>query len=131
MRRWAATLCFALALGVFTAPEARADKVYGAVILDEARKVARLRHPGIVTVYDVGQPEGEPFLVSDFVSGTTLCEMRTCSAPPNHQNRKRRVSCGVGCAGDKYTTFPYRSHPYTVSRGVVVSSSRSRHPVVR
>lgn len=43
-------------------------------LLEEARKVARLRHPGIVTVYDVGQHEGEPFIVSDFVSGTTLCE---------------------------------------------------------
>lgn len=42
-------------------------------LLEEARKVARLRHPGIVTVYDVGQHEGEPFIVSDFVSGTTLC----------------------------------------------------------
>lgn len=43
-------------------------------LLEEARKVARLRHPGIVTVYDVGQHGGEPFIVSDFVSGTTLCE---------------------------------------------------------
>ena len=43
-------------------------------LLEEARKVARLRHSGIVTVYDVGQHEGEPFIVSDFVSGTTLCE---------------------------------------------------------
>lgn len=43
-------------------------------LLEEARKVARLRHPGIVTVYDVGQHEGEPFIVSDLVSGTTLCE---------------------------------------------------------
>ena len=43
-------------------------------LLEEARKVARLRHPGIVTVYDVGQHDGEPFIVSDFVSGTTLCE---------------------------------------------------------
>jgi serine/threonine-protein kinase len=43
-------------------------------LLEEARKVARLRHPGIVTVYDVGQHDGEPFIVSDFVSGTTLSD---------------------------------------------------------
>ncbi|HQZ64394.1 MAG TPA: protein kinase [Planctomycetaceae bacterium] len=43
-------------------------------LVEEARKVARLRHPGIVTVYDVGQHEGRPFIISDFVSGTTLCE---------------------------------------------------------
>ncbi len=42
-------------------------------LLEEARKVGRLRHPGIVTVYDVGQHDGRPFIVSDYVSGTTLC----------------------------------------------------------
>lgn len=48
-------------------------------LLEEARKVARLRHPGIVTVYDVGQHEGEPFIISDFVSGKTLCEVGSLS----------------------------------------------------
>jgi hypothetical protein len=43
-------------------------------LLEEARKVARLRHPGVVTVYDVGQYGGEPFIVGDFVSGTTLSD---------------------------------------------------------
>src|SRR5438132_10430301 len=40
--------------------------------LREARSVAQLRHPGIVPVYEVGQAEGMPFLVSDFVKGITL-----------------------------------------------------------
>jgi formylglycine-generating enzyme required for sulfatase activity len=41
--------------------------------LDEARKVARLRHPGIVSVYDVGHDEtGVPFLVLEYVAGQTL-----------------------------------------------------------
>lgn len=48
-------------------------------LLEEARKVARLRHPGIVTVYDVGQHESEPFIISDFVSGKTLCEIGSLS----------------------------------------------------
>lgn len=48
-------------------------------IIEEARKVARLRHPGIVTVYDVGQNEGESFIISDFVSGKTLCEVGSLS----------------------------------------------------
>jgi serine/threonine protein kinase len=54
-------------------------------LLEEARKVARLRHSGIVTVYDVGQHEGESFIVSDFVSGTTLCEAGPFS--PNEATR--------------------------------------------
>lgn len=50
-------------------------------LLEEARKIARLRYPGIVTVYDVGQHEGAPFIVSDFVSGTTLCEAGPFTPP--------------------------------------------------
>jgi len=48
-------------------------------IVEEARKVARLRHPGIVTVHDVGQHEGEPFIISDFVTGKTLCDIGSLS----------------------------------------------------
>ena len=38
----------------------------------EARNAARLSHPGIVTVHDVGQSEFGPFLVSEFVHGENL-----------------------------------------------------------
>lgn len=40
--------------------------------LREARRVAALRHPGIVTVYDVGQDGDRWFIVSEFVSGGSL-----------------------------------------------------------
>lgn len=40
----------------------------------EARSVARLRHPAIVPVYEVGQHDGLPFLVSEFVEGFTLAD---------------------------------------------------------
>ena len=40
--------------------------------LREARSVARLRHHGIVPVHEVGQQDGVPYLVSDFVPGITL-----------------------------------------------------------
>jgi class 3 adenylate cyclase/tetratricopeptide (TPR) repeat protein len=42
------------------------------VFLLEARRLARLKHPGIVTVYDVGVQCGICFIVSDFVPGTSL-----------------------------------------------------------
>ena len=38
----------------------------------EARVVARLRHPGIVTLHEVLQWEGRPVLVSDYVEGSPL-----------------------------------------------------------
>nr|MBC8289190.1 protein kinase [Planctomycetota bacterium] len=40
--------------------------------LQEARRVAQLRHPGIVAVFDVGEFEERVFIVSDYISGTTL-----------------------------------------------------------
>ncbi|HEV3261203.1 MAG TPA: protein kinase [Gemmataceae bacterium] len=43
--------------------------------LREARSVARLRHPGIVPVHEVGEAEGVPYLVSEFVDGINLADV--------------------------------------------------------
>jgi WD40 repeat protein/tRNA A-37 threonylcarbamoyl transferase component Bud32/tetratricopeptide (TPR) repeat protein len=49
--------------------------------LREARSAAQLRHPSIVTVHDVGQVEGVPYLVSDFVQGVTLTDLLSARRP--------------------------------------------------
>lgn len=38
----------------------------------EARAVARLSHPNVVTIYRVGEVNGSPYLASEFVEGTSL-----------------------------------------------------------
>ncbi|WP_275439075.1 bifunctional serine/threonine-protein kinase/formylglycine-generating enzyme family protein [Archangium violaceum] len=40
--------------------------------LVEARAAARVQHPNVVTLYRVGQLENHPYLISEFVRGTTL-----------------------------------------------------------
>jgi WD40 repeat protein len=50
--------------------------------LREARSVAQLRHPSIVPVYEVGQEEQVPYLVSEFVQGLTLADRLTDRPPP-------------------------------------------------
>jgi tRNA A-37 threonylcarbamoyl transferase component Bud32 len=45
--------------------------------LREARSIAQLRHPGIVPVHEVGQIDGVPYLVCDFVEGVTLSDLLT------------------------------------------------------
>jgi WD40 repeat protein/tRNA A-37 threonylcarbamoyl transferase component Bud32 len=42
--------------------------------LREARSVARLRHPNIIPLHEVGQADGTPFLVTAYVEGVTLAD---------------------------------------------------------
>src|SRR5258705_9985929 len=41
----------------------------------EAMAAARLSHPGIVTVYDVGRHDGTPYVVMECFTGRTLTEL--------------------------------------------------------
>jgi serine/threonine protein kinase len=41
----------------------------------EARLVARLSHPGIVTVFDSGVEDGRPYIVMELVDGITLADL--------------------------------------------------------
>jgi tRNA A-37 threonylcarbamoyl transferase component Bud32 len=47
----------------------------------EARSAAQLRHPSIVSVHDVGEVNGVPYLVSDFVEGVTLADLLSARRP--------------------------------------------------
>jgi serine/threonine protein kinase len=54
----------------------------------EARKVARLRHPGIVAVHDICRESGGYFFVSDLIDGTDLAaRLRQGRLPPNQAAR--------------------------------------------
>ncbi len=47
----------------------------GAALLQEARAVASLRHPGIVPVFEAGEQQGDPYLVFEYVEGPTLAQL--------------------------------------------------------
>jgi len=44
-------------------------------VLREAQAAARLNHPGIVTLYEMGEEEGNALLVTEMVEGSTLAEL--------------------------------------------------------
>ncbi|MFN0059048.1 MAG: serine/threonine-protein kinase [Planctomycetota bacterium] len=55
-------------------------------ILDEARKLAALRHPGVVTVYSVVEDVDSPAIVMEFVAGPRLDEL---PVRPSYNERAR------------------------------------------
>ena len=57
----------------------------------EARAVARLDHPNIVTVYDLGEEDGVPYLAMQFLEGRDL-EHRMRS--PEGMSLARKVEIG-------------------------------------
>jgi serine/threonine protein kinase len=44
-------------------------------VLREAQAAARLNHPGIVTLYEMGEEDGNALLVTELVEGRTLAEL--------------------------------------------------------
>jgi serine/threonine protein kinase len=57
----------------------------------EARSAGGLSHPGIVTIFDVGEQDGVPYLVMEFIEGRTLAE-----AAKNGQRFTFERVCEIG-----------------------------------
>jgi serine/threonine protein kinase len=53
--------------------ESRGDS--GGRVLREAQAAARLNHPGIVTLYEMGEEDGNALLVTEHVEGGTLADL--------------------------------------------------------
>src|SRR5438552_10407361 len=53
-------------------PHAAADQTLRKLFVKEARALAQLSHPNIVGVFDVGEVYGLPFIVMEYVAGSSL-----------------------------------------------------------
>lgn len=49
--------------------------------LAEARAIARLSHPGIITVFEAGEANGRPFYAMEVIEGRTLAEELAATGP--------------------------------------------------
>jgi serine/threonine-protein kinase len=68
--------------------------------LREARAVARLRHPNIVTLFDYGVHQGQQYLVMEYLPGETLGDMIERRAPLSLPERLQLIESV--CAGLAY-----------------------------
>ncbi len=59
----------------------RLDGEYRARFLREAKGAGVLSHPNIVTVFDVGEDQGHPYIAMELVEGATLAEEIKASKP--------------------------------------------------
>jgi serine/threonine protein kinase/WD40 repeat protein len=64
----------------------------------EARAVAALNHPHILTVHDVGSHEGVPYVVTELLEGETLREILSRRSPTQHQVLGFAVQAAQGLA---------------------------------
>jgi predicted ATPase/tRNA A-37 threonylcarbamoyl transferase component Bud32 len=61
---------------------AKGDQELQSRLAYEARAASALNHPNILTVYDIGEADGEHFIATEFVDGVTLRQRMARVEPP-------------------------------------------------
>ncbi|NQU23408.1 MAG: protein kinase [Candidatus Nealsonbacteria bacterium] len=106
--------------------------------LEEARLAARLNHPGIVTVHDVGREGDQCYIVTEYIQGRTLQELADSESlhPAEAAGLVARVADALHYAHKK--GFVHRDlkpgniliddqgHPHVVDFGLAVSEDSQR-----
>jgi curli biogenesis system outer membrane secretion channel CsgG len=67
-------------------PQRLASQEHREAFLREARKVAQLRHPGIVPVHDIGQDGPYYFIVWELIEGGSLADRMRCGRIPLNES---------------------------------------------
>src|SRR5260370_23135746 len=58
-------------------PHLARDKQFVDMFLNEARLAAQLDHPNIVSIFDLGEANGNYFIAMEFIDGPSLNSMRS------------------------------------------------------
>jgi serine/threonine-protein kinase len=68
-----------------------ADESFAIRFEREAQTAAALSHPNLVSVYDYGSEDGHPFLVSEYIDGSNLAELRARGEEPSTERLARAL----------------------------------------
>ncbi|MFN0061617.1 MAG: serine/threonine-protein kinase [Myxococcaceae bacterium] len=77
-------------------PSLATDPAFVAMFLDEMRVIAKLAHPHLANVRDVGREEGLLYVTMDFVHGVTLADLAARArhaGQPMHWAMTVRIAC--------------------------------------
>ncbi len=77
----------------------------------EAKTLATLNHPNILTIYDAGLHEGAPYVVSELLEGKTLRDETNGGALPNRFDGSQQMQQGYqskDSAGNNEISFHNR-----------------------
>jgi len=86
-------------------------------LLREARAMARLRHPNVVTVYEVGTDQNRDYIAMELVEGGTL-DAWFETKPPRAQILEALLAAGKGLAAAHVAGLVHRDFkPHNVLRG--------------
>src|SRR6202041_2502567 len=84
--------------GMFSADTGRLQR-----FMQEARSAAALNHPNILSIFDIGEDRGAPYIVSELLEGQTLRE-RLRNGPLSSRKAMdlaRQIASGLAAAHEK------------------------------
>ncbi len=79
-----------------TAPQSAEAAAANELLLREAQSIAQLRHPGVVSLYDVGNAEGRVFLAMELMEGGSLARWLRAGPRPWREVLELFLLAGAG-----------------------------------